>query len=208
MTEINLDIDFFNHPKTIRLVGKLGRNSEVLPIKLWCWCAKNHAENGRLTGYSTHEIESAVNWWGTRGSMVKAMVDVGFMTDVGNGDYEVHNWLIRQGHISALKERAKKGAEARWNRIRQPHNNGSNAQGNAKDPPKQCSSLPLLSVLTPPKAPPSGGSIASGIKEGEKAEDLIPATELVGLLKNLGETIAVNKSDGVFCNSSEKIAAN
>lgn len=206
MTDINVDIDFFNHPKTIRLIGMLGRGSEVLPIKLWVWCAKHHAENGRLSGHSTHEIETAVNWWGTRGSMVKAMVQAGFMTDIGNGDYEVHNWLAKQGHIPALRERAKKAAEARWAKARSINNN---VGVDATSIRKQCSSPPILSVLTPPKAPPSGGGIASGSPgDGEKAEELVPKEELADLFKNLGGILRGDKIDGKFCNSSEKIATN
>jgi hypothetical protein len=85
MTSLNLDLDFFDHPKTRRLVGLLGRGSEVLPIKLWCWCAKYHAESGWLTGYSAQEIESILGWWGEPGKMVEAMVKVGFLIESVDG---------------------------------------------------------------------------------------------------------------------------
>ena len=105
MPYLNLDLDYFDHIKTKRLVGLLGRNAEVLPIRLWCACGKYHAENGRLTGYSTHEIEALCAWWGPEGQMVEAMVKVGFLDSV-EGEYQIHDWLDHAGHLAAFKARA------------------------------------------------------------------------------------------------------
>ena len=67
MPYLNLDLNYFDHIKTKRLVGLLGRGSEVLPIRLWCACGKHRAESGKLDGYSAQEIESLVEWWGESG---------------------------------------------------------------------------------------------------------------------------------------------
>lgn len=72
MTNLNLDPDYFDHPKTNRLIGLLGRGAEGLPIKLWCFCAKYRAKDGNLIGYSPQEIELAVKWWGKPGEAVDA----------------------------------------------------------------------------------------------------------------------------------------
>ena len=127
MPNLNLDIEYFDHVKTVRLVGLLGKGSEVLPLKLWCRAAKHHAGTGRLTDYSAQEIESLVGWWGNTGHMVEAMVKVGFLEQV-NGSYEIHGWKEKQGHIVAYKERAKNAAEPRWGLRRE--NATSNALGN------------------------------------------------------------------------------
>lgn len=58
MASLNLDMDYFGHPKTKRLVGLLGRGAEVLPLRLWCHVGKYHAQDGRLAGYSPQEIEA------------------------------------------------------------------------------------------------------------------------------------------------------
>lgn len=144
MTELNLDADYFSHPKTVRLTGLLGRGSEVLPIKLWCWCAKYHAESGLLAGYSADEVEAAVGWWGEPGKFVEAMLKVGLLEKNELGFY-VHDFRGRNGHIAAFKERAKNAAEIRWERIRQEKalkagpDAPSTAPSNAKPMLEQCS---------------------------------------------------------------------
>lgn len=113
MPYLNLDLDFFEHPKTRRLVGLLGKGSEVVPIKVWAYAGKYHAKDGKLTDYSAQEIESIVGWWGASGKMVEALVKCGFLHEV-KGGWQVHDWLEHEGHIIAFKERAKTAAYARW----------------------------------------------------------------------------------------------
>ncbi len=116
-TCINVDVDYFTHPKTLRLIGLLGKGAEVFPIRLWCWCAKYHAESGLLAGYSVQEIESCVGWTGESGHFVQAMIKVGLMEENELGFY-VHDFTSLNGHIAAFKERARKANDARWAGIR------------------------------------------------------------------------------------------
>lgn len=118
MPDINLDCDYFDHPKTRRLIGLLGRGAAELPLRLWTYCGKFHPESGRLAGHSAQEIESIVQWWGKSGDMVNAMLRVGFIEEEKDGTLSVHNFKDRQGHIAALKERGKKAAVARWAKLR------------------------------------------------------------------------------------------
>ena len=113
MPNLNLDLDFFEHPKVRRLVGLLGRGAEVLPIRLWCYCGKYHVESGELTGYSIKEIESIVGWWGKDGEMMKAMITTGFIEGEA-GAFRIHDWVETNGHLVAFKKRGKKAAFARW----------------------------------------------------------------------------------------------
>ena len=119
MPYLNLDLDFFDHPKTKRLVGLLGKGAEVLPIRLWCACGKYQAESGRLIGYSTQAIEATCAWWGRKGEMVDAMLEVGFIEKTDDG-FQVHDWPDHAGHLAAFKERAVKAARKRWESIRKP----------------------------------------------------------------------------------------
>lgn len=107
MASINLDLGYFRHRKTIRLIARLGRSAEVLPIRLWTYCGEFHSEDGRLAGYSVAEIEGLIGWWGKSGAAVEALVAVGFMDDEGNGIYSVHDWLSHAGHIAAYKTKAE-----------------------------------------------------------------------------------------------------
>jgi 5-methylcytosine-specific restriction endonuclease McrA len=115
MPYLNLDLDFFEHPKTKRLVGLLGKGAEVLPIKLWCYCGKYHSESGKLTGYSTQEIESIVGWWGEEGQMIEAMLKIGLLHKNGNNDMVIHDWEEHEGHLIYFKKRARQGAAKKWN---------------------------------------------------------------------------------------------
>jgi hypothetical protein len=151
MPSINLDLDYFTHPKTMRLIGMLGKGTEVLPIRLWCWCAKYHAESGKLASYSTLEIESILGWWGKEGLLVDAFLKLGFLEKVDDG-FLVHDFLEHQGHVAALKERAKKGAKARWDKLRDDAT--SNATSNAQASSKQCSIPPIQNIHTEGEPPP------------------------------------------------------
>ena len=114
MPSLNLDLDYFDHIKARRLVGLLGRGSEVLPIRLWCFCGKHRAETGSLAGISAQEIESICAWWGKSGEMIKALVSVGFLDETPDG-YQIHDWLKHAGHIVRFKRRAQENAAKRWN---------------------------------------------------------------------------------------------
>lgn len=118
MAYLNLDLDYFDHPKTVRLVGLLGRGADILPIRLWAYAGKYHAETGDLIGYSPKAIEAAVKWWGQPGLAVEAMVSPfmgkpGFLEQIEQG-FKVHDWENVNGHIFALKKKAQAGAKARW----------------------------------------------------------------------------------------------
>lgn len=136
MQFLNVDINYFDHPKTRRLVGLLGRGADVLPIKLWSYCGKYRPESGRLTDHSAQEIESIVGWWGNQGRLMEVLLQLGFVERDGEG-FKVHDWLETQGHLAMFKERAKKGAAARWGR-----DAPSNASSNAQASDKQCANQP------------------------------------------------------------------
>jgi hypothetical protein len=117
MPHLNLDLDYFEHRKTKRLVGLLGRGAEVLPVKLWRYCGKYHCEDGRLAGYTDQEIESIVEWWGKPGECIRALLSVGFI-EMDDATFVAHNWIKVQGHIPALKARNTANALKRWAKVR------------------------------------------------------------------------------------------
>jgi hypothetical protein len=118
MAFLNLDLDFFAHPKCARLVGLIGRDSEVFPLRLWAYTAKYHSVDGKLSGYSPQAIERIVQWGGQPGQCVDALAAVGFIDKIGESDWKVHDWVDYQGHIHALKLRNKKVAKNRWKNMR------------------------------------------------------------------------------------------
>lgn len=113
MADLNLDIHYFEHLKTKRLVARLGRGSDVLPLRLFCYTAKHYAKDGRLTSHTGEDIEAAVGWWGKRGECTRNLHEVRFL-DMDGDTYVVHGWEERSGHLSAFAKRAKAAAQARW----------------------------------------------------------------------------------------------
>lgn len=112
---LNLDVNFFEHPKTRRLVSLLGPNSDILPLRLWAYCAKYHPLDGRLKGYSETEIEGIIGWTGEPGLALKSMGRVGFILGQETG-YQCVDWLQHEGHIAAFSRRGKTAAKARWSK--------------------------------------------------------------------------------------------
>lgn len=119
MADLNLDPFFFDHIKTKRLILLLGRGSEVLPIRLWAFCAKTRADNGKLTGYTLEEVESIVlDWVGKKGEAVSALCKVGFLEKCSDG-FIAHDYAETQGHIAAIRESNSNAAKERWRRYRE-----------------------------------------------------------------------------------------
>lgn len=155
MPSLNLDLNYFGHRKTKRLIGLLGRGAEVLPIRLWCYCGMHHAESGRLADYSPQEIETIVEWWGKPGEAIKALETVGFLDLDTHGIYSVHEWQEHEGHIVSYQKRAKTAAKARWdNDI--GDDAPSNALSNAKSKSKQCQNSAGQRSAKKPPDPLSG----------------------------------------------------
>ncbi len=127
MPDLNLSLSYFNHRKTKRLVAALGRDADVLPLRLWAYVGDAHPEDGKLIGYAAAEIESYMGWRGEVGRAVAAFVSLGWL-DAIEGGYEVHDWLRHQGHLIAYSRRGKLAAKARWERLEPPENASSMLQ--------------------------------------------------------------------------------
>jgi hypothetical protein len=138
MPNLNLDLDYFEHPKIRRLVGLLGRGAEVLPIRLWCYCGKYHTSDGALKGYTVQEVESVAGWNGAQGAMIDAFLSVGLM-EQKKGVYVIHDWAATNGHLINFKHRATLAAQTRWGT--------SNATSNAKRKAKQCPNQPYQPTI-------------------------------------------------------------
>lgn len=136
MASLNVDLDYFAHPKTKRLSRLLGRGSEVLPLKLWCFTGKYFAEAGRLTEISAQELETECQWWGEAGQMIQAMLDANFLEfDPDGKTLVVHDWLDHESHIMAYKERAKIAVQARIRNSSTRSSTRSSTSESSRSPP-------------------------------------------------------------------------
>ena len=117
MAYLNLDLDYFDHPKTLRMIGLLGEVGAEIPIRLWAKVGKFFPRDGFLRGYSEADIDAIVGWHGKSGSAAAAMITVGFLIKE-KGGFRIHDWEEHEGHIWALKIRNCKIAKKRWSKLR------------------------------------------------------------------------------------------
>jgi len=113
MPYLNLDLDYFTHPKVVRLVGLLGPEAALAPIRLWCYVGKYHCATGMLQAMLVSEIEEVAQWKGKSDTLVTVLVKLKFLEKMKHG-YRVHDWLEHAGHLMAFKKRAQSAAKKRW----------------------------------------------------------------------------------------------
>lgn len=102
MPKINVDSDYFDHPKTHRLRVYCGPEADIYPIRLWSFCAKYFPKDGVLRGYSASEIEGVMGWKGATGNLINALERVGFV-EKENSDFSVKDWQEHAGFIWKYK---------------------------------------------------------------------------------------------------------
>lgn len=126
MPYLNLDPNYFDHPKTRRLAVILGPMSEVLPLRLWAYCAKIHPRDGVMKGYSADEVNAILGWRKPPEAAINALVKVGYLRRTETG-FSCVDWRQHQGHLDAFSRRGKMAAKARWDAYassRRKHSNG------------------------------------------------------------------------------------
>lgn len=112
MPSFNVDFNYSDHPKVLRLIGRLGNGADAIPVRLWNFCAKFFGNDGLIRGYSLEELEASLRWWGEAGKCIDALVALGFVEVVVEG-IQVHDWSENQPHIKAYREKAKRMNEQR-----------------------------------------------------------------------------------------------
>lgn len=112
---IRVKTGFYTHKKTIRLKVKLGNDALWLPPRLWAWAAENQPD-GNLAGYSAEEIAELIGYASNAQAMLQALKDSGFVDVSGI----IHDWGEHNGYHEIFSIRAKKAADARWNKEKAP----------------------------------------------------------------------------------------
>lgn len=133
MPYLNVDLNYFDHPKTLQLIAILGNGAAELPLRLWAYAGKFHAKSGALGRRTVAEVESIMRWWGEPGLAVRGLQRTGFLARTRDG-FVIHAWKEHQGHIQALKERNKKAAVNRWRNLRGKKEKQASAEGTIEVP--------------------------------------------------------------------------
>lgn len=113
-TDIRLSVNFFTHPKTVKLIRQLGLEGVVSLLRLWLWTAQNRP-GGALSGMDVDDIEIAAGWQGEQGAFVSTVTSLRLLDVIGEG-HRLHDWEEHNPWQSEAESRADKG---RFSRLRQ-----------------------------------------------------------------------------------------
>lgn len=97
----------------MRLRATLGDDALWIPPRLWAYAADNQPD-GDFSGYSDQEVAMLIGYSKDATSMLQALTSAGFL----DTDRKIHDWAVHSGFHEMHAARAKKAADARWNRNR------------------------------------------------------------------------------------------
>ena len=123
MVDARINAALPDHPKTKKLIRRLGQGAAWNLTRLFLWAAANRPD-GRLSGMSDEDIEIAVDWLGEPGVFVVACADVRFL-DGGEGNRSIHDWAEHNPWAAGSVKRSEK---AKWAALCKQHGRPEAAQ--------------------------------------------------------------------------------
>lgn len=112
--DIRVDVNFFKHPKTIKLERQCGLDGIKCLLMLWMWAAQNRPE-GNLKGMNEEDIELVAEWRGEKGALLAALTGLRWL-DATDGQYSLHNWADRNAWVASSVTRGDKARLSRMAR--------------------------------------------------------------------------------------------
>ena len=112
-SDIRLNSGFWQHPKTVKLIKRLGLEGVRSLQMLWCWTAVNRC-SGVLTGMDADDVEVAAAWYGDAGLFVDTCLALRWLDMRDDGIYAVHDWREHNGYAANDDIRSDK---ARFKRL-------------------------------------------------------------------------------------------
>lgn len=113
-TDIRLSVEFWDHPKTVKLERRLGLEGVKALQVLWAWSAKNRPD-GALSGMDEEDIEIAAGWKGNDGELLQILIELRWIDKDADG-YALHDWTEHNDWASKVTDR---GDHGRFLRLRQ-----------------------------------------------------------------------------------------
>lgn len=172
---IDLEATTPGHPKIAKLASLLGSKAKAMGhlTLLWCWAAR-YSESGAIEGDVEYFERHELDWQGTPGDLIKAMVEARLIDRRAGGKrgvrYLVHNWKARGERIHEHRALQKAKAKQRWANAKakllspqqptpMPRHDQLDAAGNTHG---NAPILPILPILPiPPSLPSSAASAAA-----------------------------------------------
>ena len=110
VSDARLNIGFPHHPKTQKLKRRLGADGAWSLVCLILWTAANKS-NGVLSGMTHEDIAIAAGWEGQTEEFVKALIEVGFLDQLGDS-LALHDWVDHNPYAWGAAERSEKSRYA------------------------------------------------------------------------------------------------
>lgn len=167
VSDFRIQLDFFDHPKAIRLEARLGAAGVVALWRLWGWCAKRRTD-GDLAGLSDADVELAARWSGDPGAFIEVLLSIRFL-DRNNDGLSIHGWSESQPWVVGAARRSKKAKKAgkRSGEIRQYELELTSTRSTTGSPSRSTPSPSPSPVPTPTPSPvPTPVSTPVGVNHG------------------------------------------
>ena len=116
MIDARIAVGLPAHPKTKKLIRRVGRDGAWGLVCLFLWSAQSRPD-GDLSGMDGEDIELAADWQGEEGCFINALVEVGFI-DGEEGCYSIHDWQEHNPWAAGAEARSEK---SKWLAICKHH---------------------------------------------------------------------------------------
>jgi hypothetical protein len=160
---IELHQEMPKHPKTLALAQalKVSRREAVgILIDLWTWGLSCADEDGSLKSIGDEGIALALDWPIKKsGVLVKAFVGCGWLDDLGNGQYRLHDWPDYTSRLSEKRKDAerKRAARKATKQADKSEHRPQNVRGQSPDSPEQNAVNPRAGITPPNQTEPNHG---------------------------------------------------
>jgi hypothetical protein len=156
MIDARISVGLPSHPKTKKLIRRIGSNGAWRLVCLFLWAASNKP-NGDLSGMSAEDIELAIDWDGVEGLFVSSLIDVGFM-EMNDGQYLIHDWEEHNPWAAGAEARSTK---AKFAALCKQHGRKMAAELM----PEYASSIGFDASSTPPSKHDPASSLAQAVPD-------------------------------------------
>ncbi len=147
------------HPKTLALAQalKVSRREAVgILVDLWTWGLSCADENGNLKAIGDEGIALALDWPVKKaGTLVRAFVSCGWLDDLEDGKYRLHDWPDYTSKLSEKRKDAERKRQARKHGQsgEKPVKRADTSEHRPQNVPGQSADSPTLTTragITPP----------------------------------------------------------
>ena len=103
-TDIRISVEFWRHPKTVKLERRLGLEAVKSLTNLWMWTACNRPD-GNLDGLDAEDVEIAAEWRGEPEALVKTLLTLRLL-EWEDERYKIHDWIEHNPWASEAESRS------------------------------------------------------------------------------------------------------